>query len=86
MLASPPCSLAAFPQRASPETQITEGKPLPAGMAAARSSPRSPAAGAGLWQAPTPKRPTRQRVPRVGHKISVRIRTVLLGPRTKCSD
>jgi len=52
MLASPPCSLAAFPQRASPKTQITEGKPLPAGMAAAQSSPRSPAAGAGLWQAP----------------------------------
>jgi len=29
MRAPPPCSLAALPQRASPENQITEGKPLP---------------------------------------------------------
>src|SRR5215472_1257364 len=61
MRAPPPCSLAALPQRATPKNQITEGKPLSFGMAAA-ISPRSPA-GAGLRRVPPRKRATLQRVP-----------------------
>jgi len=86
MRTPPPCSLAAFPQRASPENQITQGKPLPAGMAAA-IFPRSPAAGCSTVASADAERPTQQRVPRVGHKISVRKRTVLLWspPRMRCA-
>src|SRR5262249_39197587 len=48
------------------------------GDGSAKLPPGCPPQGAGLWQAPMEKRPTLQRVPRVRHKISVRIRTVLL--------
>jgi hypothetical protein len=75
MRAPPPCSLAAYPQRASPETQITEGKPLPAGMAAAIFPPitrrRVRDCGGHRRQNAEPHSEFR-----VGHKISVRIRTL----------
>jgi len=47
-----------------------------------QSSPRSPAAGCGTVAGTDAKTPNPIANPRVGYKISVRVRTVRLGPRT----
>src|SRR5215831_15091718 len=81
-----PCTRVPGFARCVPATSVprksdhTQGKPLPAGIAAA-IFPRLPAAGCGTVAGTDAERPTLQRVPRVECKMSVRKRTVLLGPR-----
>jgi hypothetical protein len=68
MRAPPPCSLAALPQRASPENQITEGKPLPLEDSSG-NLPRSPAAGCGVAAGTAAKTRNPTASSCVGHEI-----------------